>query len=205
MPLTAQQGYAIREEHAGVREAAVCAAHGLVQRGGSQTKVDGENSTERKSIKNAKGASTQVHLTTQKKFIDTLSAPQEFIKRFCGSPDLDNRGIDRYYANEIDTELTQEFITFLEDNKKRIIDLVISNGCGITSVVYRDITNEIEYELTYEDILRKVESCRWVMKKGGIHLKDSNNKTYFHLQREGKRNPRNRYNILFHIHRALFL
>ena len=91
----------------------------------------------------------------------------------------------------------------MNNNKKEVVDLIIKNGFDITSVVYRDIKNDVEYELTYEQILDKVENAEWKFLNGGIHLKIGR-KSLFHFQREGKRNPSNRYNVLWHIHRNLF-
>ena len=206
MPLTAEQGYKIREEYSGVKEKAICDAHGLQQIGGSRTKVDGTNGDVSKSIKNASGSSTQVHLTTQKHFIEILNITGdavEFIKHFCGSVDYDYNGRDRRFIKEIDTQYTQSFKEFLDNNKKDIVDLIIRNGFDITHVIYNDIKNVKCYELTYEDILAKIENAQWKFLRGGIHLK-LNGKSLFHFQREGKRNPSNRYNVLWHIHRNLF-
>ena len=72
MPLTASQGYKIREEYSDIKEKNICDAHGLKQIGGSRTKIDGSDGTVNKSIKNASGSSTQVHLTTQKHFCEVL-------------------------------------------------------------------------------------------------------------------------------------
>ena len=85
MPLTAEQGYKIREEYSDIKEKAVCDAHGLEQIGGSRTKIGGQNADKRVSIKNASGRSTQVHLTTQKHFMETLNITgdaAEFVKTF---------------------------------------------------------------------------------------------------------------------------
>ena len=207
MPLTAEQGYKIREEYSGVKEKAICDAHGLQQIGGSRTKVDGTDGDVSKSIKNASGSSTQVHLTTQKHFIETLNITGdavEFIKHFCGSADYDYNGRDRRFIKEIDTQYTQSFKEFLDNNKKEIVDLIIRNGFDITHVIYNDIKNVKCYELTYEDIVGKIENAEWKFLRGGIHLK-LNGKSLFHFQREGKRNPSNRYNVLWHIHRNLFV
>ena len=207
MPLTAEQGYKIREEYSGVKEKAICDAHGLKQIGGSRTKVDGTDGDVSKSIKNASGSSTQVHLTTQKHFIETLNITGdavEFIKHFCGSADYDYNGRDRRFIKEIDTQYTQSFKEFLDNNKKEIVDLIIRNGFDITHVIYNDIKNVKCYELTYEDIVGKIENAEWKFLRGGIHLK-LNGKSLFHFQREGKRNPSNRYNVLWHIHRNLFV
>ena len=206
MPLTAAQGYKIREEYSDIKEKAICDAHGLKQIGGSRTKVDGTDGDVSKSIKNASGSSTQVHLTTQKHFIETLNITGdsvEFIKHFCGSVDYDYNGRDRRFIKEIDTQYTEAFKEFLDKNKREIVDLIIRKGFDNTHVVYNDIKNSEEYELTYENILPKIENAEWKFLRGGIHLK-LNGKSLFHFQREGKKKLSNRYNVLWHIHRNLF-
>jgi hypothetical protein len=206
MPLTAEQGYRIREEYSGTKEKAICESHGLKQIGGSRTKIDGANENERKSIKNASGSSTQVHLTTQKHFIEVLnigSDAAEFIRHFCGSAEYDYQGRDRRFIKEINPEYTYSFKEFLDENKEKVINLIVCNGFDITHVVYNDLKNNIEYELTYEQIFDKIQYAEWKFLRGGVHLK-LNRKTLFHFQREGKRNPSNRYNVLWHIHRNLF-
>lgn len=208
MPLTAEQGYKIREEYSDVKEKDICERHNLQQIGGSRTKIDGSNGDINKSIKNASGSSTQVHLTTQNHFIKTLSITgnaAEFIRLFCGNKDLNNNGKDRYTIKQIDLECVNEFKNFLTENKKKVVDLVVRNGFNITHVIYNDIKNNVEYELTYEEIIDRLDNCEWVFLRGGIHLKNSQGKTYFHFQREGKKNPSNRYNVLFHIHKNLFI
>lgn len=184
----------------------MCAAHNLIQRGGPRSKIDGENETCRKSIKNASGSSTQVHLTTQKHFIDVLGIEgdaAEFIRHFCGSKGYDFQGRDRRTIKEIHVDYTGSFGNFLKENTEQVVDLIIRNGDDITHVVYRDITNHVEYEMTYEEILEKVKLAEWRFMRGGVHLK-LYGKTLLHFQREGKRNPSNRYNVLWHIHRNLF-
>lgn len=206
MPLTAEQGYRIREQYAGEKENKICESHGLKQIGGSKTKIDGSNGFDNKSIKNASGSSTQVHLTTQKHFIKLMGISgdaAEFIKHFCGSRDYDYNGKDRRSIKQIDEKYVTAFKQFLDNNKKEVVDLIIRNGFNITHVIYNDIKNGVEYELTYEQILDKIEQAEWKFLSGGIHLK-LGKKSLFHFQREGKRNPNNRYNVLWHIHRNLF-
>jgi hypothetical protein len=208
MALTSEQGYKIREEYSDVKEKQICEKHNLQQIGGSRTKIDGSNGNINKSIKNASGSSTQVHLTTQNHFIKTLGIDgnaAEFIRLFCGNKDLNNNGKDRYTIKQIDSECVNEFRNFLTQNKKEVVDLVIRNGFNITHVIYNDIKNNVEYELTYQEIIDRIDDCEWVFLRGGIHLKNSQGKTYFHFQREGKKNPSNRYNVLFHIHKSLFI
>ena len=106
MPLTSKDGSKIREKGSGVDEAAICAAHGLTQMGGSQTKIDGTDGTNNKSIKNTGGPSTQVHLTTQNAFINALNLDansQKFVRLFCGNKNLNINGEDRYNCKQIDS------------------------------------------------------------------------------------------------------
>jgi hypothetical protein len=208
MPLTSEQGYKIREEYSDAKEKNICEKHNLQQIGGSRTKIDGSNGEINKSIKNASGSSTQVHLTTQNHFIKTLGITgnaAKFIRLFCGNKNLNNNGKDRYTIKQIDSECVNKFKNFLTENKKEVVDLVVRNGFNITHVIYNDIKNNVEYELTYDEIIDRLNDCEWVFLRGGIHLKNSQGKTYFHFQRESKKNPSNRYNVLFHIHKNLFI
>tara|TARA_Y100001937_G_scaffold27470_1_gene39520 strand:+ start:806 stop:1432 length:627 start_codon:yes stop_codon:yes gene_type:complete len=207
MPLTKEDGRRIREEYSGVKEKEICEKHNLQHFGGSKTKIDGSDGINNKSIKNASGSSTQVHLTTQKRFIKEMglqSYESEFVHKFCGNPSIKNNGKDRYDTTEIDSVFVDSFFNFLVDNKKKVIDYIINNGFGITHIVYKDTKNNKEYELKYGEVIAKIENCNWVVKEGGIHLKNKEGKTYFHFQREGKRSKTNRYNVLWHIHKELF-
>jgi len=207
MPLTSEQGYKIREEYSTIKEKLVCDAHGLEQRGGSRNKIDGENSDCRKSIKNASGRSTQVHLTTQKHFMKVMNIDgdaAEFIKHFCGNEDYNYNGKDRRTIKQIDENYVESFKKFLDENKEEVVDLIIRNGFDVTSVVYNYRNGTWEGELTYEDICEKIKDAEWKFLRGGVHLKNKEGKTYFHFQREGKKNPKKRYNVLWHIHINLF-
>jgi hypothetical protein len=208
MKLTSEKGRKIRKEYSEVKERQVCDERGLLQIGGSKTKIDGTNGVLNESIKNFTGNSTQVHLTTQKKFIEILELDDNstnFIKMFCGNEFLNFEGRDRYFISEINSSYVNGFLNFLNNNKTKIIDLIVRNGFDITSVVYRNLKTNKILSISYDDIISKINECVWVTKKGGIHLKNKNGKTYFHLQREGKRNKSNRYNVLFHIHSNLFI
>lgn len=207
MKLTSDRGSTIRKEYSETKEKQVCEQRGLVQVGGSRTKIDGSNGISNESIKNFTGNSTQVHLTTQKHFIKVLGLDDDsanFIKMFCGEESLNNKGKDRFFIPEINTQYVNGFLNFLGQNKTKVIDLIIRNGFDITSVVYRNLKTQELFDITYDEILNKVGECVWVAKKGGIHLKNKEGKTYFHIQREGKKSKSNRYNVLWHVHRHLF-
>lgn len=214
MALTKEQGFKIREKHSGELEKLVCDSKGLTQLGGSRTKIDGYDSNSRVSIKNFGGNSTQVHLTTKNNFIKVMDIDDNssmFIKLFCGDKDTNNgvdkkgRVIDRLYTNQIPTEHTKSFKNYLKENTEKIIKLLICGQDDITHVIYRNTKTAIESELSYQEIIDKVKDCEWVFLKGGIHLKNKKGKTYFHLQREGKSKLSNRYNVLWHINKYLFI
>ena len=204
--LTSERGRNIRKEYSENKEKLICDRHGLKQIGGSKTKIDGSNGKENVSIKNASGNSTQVHLTTQKHFLKQfkiIKNSKKFIELFCGNVNIKNGNKDRYFINEIDENIKKSFANFLDKNKNDIIDLII--GKEITYIIFNDLKNNIEYKLLSKSIKTKIKNTNWVFLKGAIHLKNNEGKSYFHLQREGKKNPKNRYNILFHIHKNLFL
>lgn len=145
-------------------------------------------------------------MTTQKHFIKQfkiIKNSKKFIELFCGNVNIKNGSKDRYFINEIDENIKKSFANFLDKNKNDIIDLII--GKEITYIIFNDLKNNIEYKLLSKIIKRKIKNTNWVFLKGAIHLKNNEGKSYFHLQREGKKNPKNRYNILFHIHKNLFL
>ena len=208
MVLTSEKGKQIRESYSGIKEKEICDERGLTQIGGSKTKIDGSNGVANESIKNFTGNSTQVHLTTQNHFIKKLELDEntsKFVKMFCGNEGLNINGKDRYDTSEIEEVYVTSFLNFLNKNTNKIIDLIIRNGFDVTSVVYRNLkTNQI-IGITYDEIINKSKDCVWVIKKGGIHLKNKEGKTYFHFQREGKKSKSNRYNVLWHIHRYLFI
>ena len=97
------------------------------------------------------------------------SCESEFIRKFCGDSSINNNGVDRYNTSEIDSFIVGRFFNFLKNNTIKVVDYVVRNGFDITHVIYKDTKNEIEYELTYKEIIEKIEGCNWVIKKGGVH------------------------------------
>jgi hypothetical protein len=216
-----QNGYKIREENSGPKELELCKKYRLTQLGGSQTKVDGTNGIDNYSIKNMSGSSTQVHLTTQKSFLDNFDANDdvcEFVRMFCGTQEMFDGGKDRYTGIEIAKSypnICNAFKFFLNKNKLAIIQYIISNKSDITHVLVKDTVKTIDYLLTTQEIYDKCEECYWEILKGGIHLRNNRGKSIFHFQREGKKRGNldkvrgikftNRFNVLWHIHKELFI
>lgn len=211
MNLTSERGREIREQHAGTKEIEVCNEQGLLHRGGPRKKIDGANPSNPDSggsIKNSGSSSTQVHLTTQNAFSEYFSLSEScktFLNKFCGNQTINNGGLDRYYPSQIDE--TQDFERFMNEKKFEIVEYIIrgKNNEQVDTVYWRSTKTNITSEISYSKIMEKVTDCSWVVLKGGIHLKNSLGKTYFHFQREGKKKKSNRYNVLFHIHYNLFI
>ncbi len=214
-----QKGFAIREEKSGRKEAALCKKYRLDQEGGPQTKVDGTDGVRNFSIKILSGSSTQVHLTTQKSFLDQFDANddvREFVRLFCGTQEMFDAGTDRHTGTKIKEsypEIYDAFESFLNKNTIAIIQYIISNKSDITHVLIQNPKKRIEYSLTTAEIYDKVNTeCYWEILKGGIHLRNKSGKSLFHFQREGKKggNPdkirnhhkkfKNRFNVLWHIY-----
>ena len=176
MPLTKEQGYKIREEYSDIKEKAICDAHGLTQIGGSRTKVDGTDGNVSKSIKNASGSSTQVHLTTKKHFKNTLNIKgnaAEFIEHFCGSSDYDYNGLETHVP-------IKETGVWVKDKKIASIGIHVSRGvtihglainintdlsyfdniisCGIEGVKMTTIDKELGKKIAMNDIKKQLIS-----------------------------------------------
>jgi hypothetical protein len=214
-------GYKIREENSGKNELSLCEKYELKQIGGSKTKVDGTNGIDNYSIKNMGGSSTQVHITTQKSFLNNFNASTKvckFVEMFCGTQELFDSGIDRYTPKEIEKnhrDVYEEFVDFLEKNKTQTINYIVSGNSDITHILVKDKNTNEEFVITTKELYEKIQDCTWHFLEGGIHLKNKDGKTLFHFQREGKKggNPNkikgikfnNRFNVLWHIHKNVFI
>lgn len=205
-------GRNIREQNAGPVELATCDKHNLTQVGGSRTKVDGiAKNGDKWSIKNTKSRSTQVHLTTQKKFISDFNLSHNessFVRQFFGNPDYFDglsgtyRVVDRgrYTMKQIDSRNVDAFKSFLEANKKEVIKYFVSGKCDINKVCYNDMV------LSTGQIYDLCESANWKYNNTAIHLKNNEGKSYFHIQMKGSgtKGKAGYHGVLCHIHEHLF-
>ncbi len=209
MALTVEQrqeiGRKVREDNAGYKEADTCKRFGLQQVGGSRTKVDGTHPDGSNwSIKNSKSKSTQVHLTSQEKFIrdfELEAAESEFVRKFFGNTEYKDMPRHRYTAEEINPVAVECFKEFLVENREDLIRYFISGASDITNFVYND------KHITFEDIMEQVGQSYWVMNPTAIHLRGAHGKTLFHIQMKGSGNKAKMgyHGVLCHIHERLFL
>ena len=208
MTLTVEEkreiGRLVREENAGPKEAEICNLYGLAKVGGSRTKVDGTHPDGSNwSIKNAKSTSTQVHLTSQERFISDLSLNnecQEFVHKFFGNLDFIDMPRRRYSISQISTRAVEEFKKFLETKKEEVIYYFISGKFDIQHIVYN------RKRLTTQEVMDQVRKAEWVYNDTAIHLKNPEGKTLFHIQMKGSGNKKKMgyHGVLCHIHENLF-
>lgn len=196
-------GRRIREQNSGPVEALTCEQFGLVQKGGSQTKIDGTHPLDGTnwSIKNTTSRSTQVHLTTKRKFtsdfqLNDLQA--EFVNKFFGDQSFNHMPRNRYKMDEISSGAVESFKLFLEDNKKEIVRYVICGRDNIDYVVYNGQV------LNTEQIMAYCENANWTYNNTAIHLKNPDGKSFFHLQMKGSGKGATYHGVLCHIHEHLF-
>jgi hypothetical protein len=208
MALTIKQrrenGRRIQEDNSGYKEADTCERFGLEQVGGSRTKVDGTHPDgSHWSIKNSKSKSTQVHLTSQEKFIrdwELEAAESEFVRRFFGNTVYTEMPRHRYTAEEINPLAVECFKEFLVENREDLIYYFVSGDSDITNFVYNG------NHITLRDIMKQVDESYWVMNPTAIHLRGAHGKTLFHLQMKGSGNKAKMgyHGVLCHIHERLF-
>ena len=206
MNLTLEQkqeiGRKVREENSGTKELQICDLYGLTQVGGSRTKVDGTHPDGSNwSIKNAKSSSTQVHLTSQERFIETFSLNDnsvEFVKKFFGNLSYDHMPRRRYRMDEISNQAVNSFKNFLEDNKEKVIYYFISGKFNINHLVYNRKC------LTTDQVMEQAMSAKWLYNPTAIHLKNNSGKTLFHIQMKGSGKGKIKHGVLCHIHENLF-
>ena len=196
-------GRRIREQNAGPVEALSCKQFGLKQIGGSRTKIDGEHLVDgtRWSIKNAASRSTQVHLTTKKKFtfdFQLNELQQEFVNKFFGDQSFTHMPRQRYKMDEIDPEAVESFKAFLEMNKEEFIRYVVCGRDNINYVVYNSAV------LNTQQIMERCKDAHWVYNNTAIHLKSPDGKSFFHIQMKGSGKGATYHGVLCHIHEHLF-
>ena len=206
-------GKQVQLENSTTKEKAVCVRLGVEQVGGSQTKVDGEGVDRNWSIKNTTSNSTQVHLTTSRKFIEDFSLTDgksdNFVRKFFGHIDFNHKDRNRYKMSEIDEECVKSFREFLNENMERLVEYVISgldDEFGITDVLYNYKGEHLH--ATVDEIYNIVDDCEWLLNDTTFHLKrKSDNKTMFHFQMKGSGNKAKMgyHAVLCHIHKNLFI
>tara|TARA_R110002110_G_scaffold358251_3_gene567604 strand:- start:990 stop:1619 length:630 start_codon:yes stop_codon:yes gene_type:complete len=196
-------GRKIREQNAGPVEALSCKQFNLKQVGGSRTKVDGQHIVDgtRWSIKNAASRSTQVHLTTKRKFtadfqLNELQA--EFVNKFFGDQSFNHMDRNRYKMDEIAPTAVDSFKSFLEANRDEFIRYVVCGKDDIQYVVYNGSV------MSTESIMERCRNANWSYNNTAIHLKDPDGKTFFHIQMKGSGKGTTYHGVLCHIHEHLF-
>jgi hypothetical protein len=173
----------------------------LTQVGGSKTKVDGTNGSQRYSFKKAKSSSTQIHITTQNHFIKLFNLGGEcekFVKHFFGDLSFTNKERCRFKCSDLPKSCVNSFFNFLTENKEKVVDYFVSGDSQITDFVYND------YHITYSPLMKKLTSSDWHFTDTAMHLKNREGKTLLHIQMKGSGAGKTKHSILVHIHQNAY-
>jgi hypothetical protein len=181
--------------------------------GASNTKIDvlSDCQNYRLSVKNPSGKNTQVGLYTQDSFMRCLEIGDtdiiQFIEMFFGSNKYAQYSRHRLTKNQIDDRLNKKFTDFLNDNKSKIFELLLT--CGHNQV--GDV-NYLAWATKKNDpnsaIYINLESFRAHFLKGEWFQNettfqyDVNGIKMLHLQMKGsgKKYSSSYHSLMFHIH-----
>lgn len=159
--------------------------------GKSGTKIDihSVDMTERISIKKVP-TNTQVGLITQDRFIEAMGIDDPnlilFIRQFFGGDDYSHYPRHRMTKNDIDSRLNEKFVSFLNQNRRRIFEIAITEG----SQRQTNNVNLIMFPLKRHDVntlvkinLEKMLNCFdedgfWVQNNTTFHFEYSGSKLF---------------------------
>jgi len=187
----------------------------FIIKGGNKTKVDlmSQDGLIRVSLKNAKGQNTQVALMTQESFISSMNIHSDdlklFMSQFFGGDRWSNYPRHRLKCSEIDPILSTSFLNFLNLNKKRLFELLITHGTNETEFVnfllWTNKKNSIEHlcVIDLEKFLPYYMSGNWYQNETTFEYR-IDGKKLLHLQMKGSgsKYTSNYHGLMFHIYGA---
>lgn len=182
--------------------------------GRSNTKIDVHNSNSkiRFSVKNPKKGNTQIALFTQKTFIESMNITDEgiidFISKFFGGDDYEDFERHRMVTSQIDSNLKQKFLDFLNSNIPKILDIVITHGSinqsgDVNYLLWSNIKDKLDSLLLIDLVEFKniLKSGEWIQRESTFWFMVGDKKI-FHLQMKGsgKKFTPSYHGLQFHLH-----
>ena len=185
----------------------------FVVEGASNTKIDvrDTDSIWRLSVKNPSGKNTQIGLYTQNSFINAMNITDtdilDFIEKFFGGNSYDNFPRHRMTKSEIEPNLNQKFLNFLNTNKEKLLDLLCTHGHNqigdVNYLIWAKEKNNpnsiIMIDLKeFKDALMQGE---WKQNETTFEYLVNDSKM-FHLQMKGSgtKYTNGYHSLMFHIH-----
>lgn len=181
--------------------------------GGNRTKVDilRTDKDVKFSLKSVSGKNTQCHLTTVTKwceYFDINPVIERWFDMFFGVPGFDitegKHKQHRMTASQIDSRLNDMALSWFNDNRMRIFDVIVRSGMNNTPVDYviwhHKVKNTTEI-IAINKLEELVYNGEWVLNDTTLAFV-SGGKKLFHLQMKGsgKRYSAGYHGLMFHIH-----
>ena len=186
----------------------------FVVEGASNTKIDVRdiNYGVRLSVKNPKGKNTQIGLYTQSSFISAMgiSDPElvDFIGKFFGGDQYSNYPRHRMTKKDIDSNLNDKFLSFLNNRKLDILDLLATHGHNqngdVNYLIWATRKNDPNSIILIDlnEFKDELMSGEWVQNNTTFDFNVNGNKL-FHLQMKGSgtKYTNGYHSLMFHVHR----
>ena len=181
--------------------------------GGNRTKVDilRTDKDVSFSLKSVSGKNTQCHLTTVTKWMEYFNIEgdlRQWFHKFFGIPGMDvswgSSKQHRCKASEIDSHLNDMALSWFNDNRMSIFDVIVRSGMNNTPVDYVIWHHKVKNTTEIIDVNKLAEMVyngEWVLNDTTLAFV-SGGKKLFHLQMKGsgKRYSAGYHGLMFHIH-----
>ena len=166
------------------------------------------------SIKSTKGTHTQCHLTSSERWCDYFKIDGKLKKWFyCffGIPGIDiSDGSDRQHRlnkSQIDNSLNNLALTWFNQNKISIFDVIVAEGMYNTPVqtlIWHQKKTDKKYIISIEDLRSMVYNGSWVLNSTTLHFYTEDDKKMFHLQMKGsgEKYTSSYHSLMFHIYKC---
>lgn len=183
--------------------------------GGKHTKRDiiNQNTGKAYSIKSVSLTHTQCHLTTVERWCNYFEIDgklRNWFDLFFGIPGFDvSQGKSRRHRltkNQIPSDLNDVAVTWFNDNKLRIFDVIVCSGMSNTPIdfiIWYNKKTRIPEIYEIDKIEKFIHNGRWILNDTTLHFIDENGKKCFHLQMKGsgKKYTSGYHGMMFHIYK----
>lgn len=166
------------------------------------------------SLKSVSKNHTQCHLTSVEKwcqFFDISGELKIWFDLFFGVPGGDvSNGQSKQHRlaqKEIDSELNELALSWFNQHKLEIFDVIIRRGMSDTPVDYLIWFNKSTDDLNVykvDEIEKMIYNGNWIMNDTTLHFIDSNGNKLFHLQMKGsgKKYTSGYHGMMFHVYKT---
>jgi len=178
--------------------------------GRSNTKVDIWADPYNISVKNPSGKNTQIWLVTQNRFIDSLNLNwhlRNFVNQFFGGDDYKNYDRHRKTWKEIDKNLREDFLNYLNSHHDELFKLIFTHGYqmigNVDLLAWATEKNEVD-SVIFLDLDKVKEDFRrgiWTPNPTTLEFRiDGGKLLHVQMKGSGPRYSNHYHSVQFHIH-----